>query len=175
METKTLFILCGEAFSGKSTLSREIAKHYDAKIVGRDEIYFATEKILALENTPDDDDDALWKTMWPMVLQGVKNHLLLGNFVVVDDNCLYLKQRDELRSIASETNTKVILIYLNTPAEIIKKRKEENKLTKNRHDVPSAWLEEDAQLFERPTEIERPVIYGPNTASEELLKQLYSE
>ena len=169
MANKTLFILCGEAFSGKSTLAKEIASKYGAKIVGRDEIYFATEKILALENTSEEDDSGLWDSMWPLVLQGVKNQLLLGNSVVVDDNCLYLNQRDKLRFIATKLNTKHILIYLNVSSEIIRKRKKDNKLNKTRHDVPSAWLEEDSKLFERPNESENPILYNQNRNIEELI------
>lgn len=166
---KTLFILCGEAFSGKSTLAKKISEKYGAKVVGRDEIYFATEKLLALENTPEQDDSNLWNSLWPLVVQGTKNQLLLENSVVIDDNCLYLKQRDELRSIAKETNAQTVLIYLDTSTETIKKRKEENKLTKIRHDVPSAWLKEDSQLFERPIKQENPIHYNPQVSLEEQL------
>ncbi len=170
MENKTIFILCGEAFSGKSTLAKKISDLYGVKIVGRDEVYFAIEKILALENTPEDDDDNLWKNMWPLVLQGTKNQLLLGNSVVVDDNCLYLSQRDELRSVAKQAGAKSLLIYLNIPAEILKNRKEENKISKNRHDVPSEWMEEDSNLFERPMETEKPIICTADTKIEELFE-----
>lgn len=169
MKTQTLFILCGEAFSGKSTLAKEIALRYEAKIVGRDEVYFAAEKILALENTPEEDDDFLWAGMWPLVLQGTKNQLLFGNSVVIDDNCLYLQQRNELRAIAENQGVKSILIYLNIPKEILKKRKEENKLHKNRHDVPSAWMEEDSKQFERPTESEKPILYTAHASLDELV------
>lgn len=169
MKIQTLFILSGEAFSGKSTLAKEIATYYEAKIIGRDEVYFATEKILALENTPEDDDDFLWKSLWPLILQGTKNQLLLGNSVVIDDNCLYLKQRDELRSVAKDMGIKVILVYLDIPSEILKKRKEENKLHKNRHDVPSSWMEEDSKFFERPTESEKPIVHTAHMLFNELV------
>ena len=172
MNTQKLYILCGEAFSGKSTLSKKIAEHFDAKIVGRDEIYFAMEKILALESTPDEDDISLWKNMWMLVLQGVKNQLLLGNSVVIDDNCLYLKQRDQLRSIAKEVGVRSTLIFLDIPTEILKDRKEQNKISKTRHDVPSAWLTEDSELFEKPTEVENPTIYKPNTSFDDFVNKL---
>jgi predicted kinase len=172
MEKQTLYILCGEAFSGKSTLSKKIAEHFDAKIIGRDEIYFAIEKILALESTPDEDDHLLWKSMWPLVLQGVKNQLLLGNSVVIDDNCLYLKQRDELRAIAKEIGIESLLIFLDVPTEVLKERKEQNKISKTRHDVPSAWLAEDSELFERPTEVENPIIYTPDTSLDYFMNDL---
>ena len=170
MERKILFILCGEAFAGKTTLSKRIADLFGAKIVGRDEIYFATEKILALENTPEEDDDMLWKNLWPLVIQGTRNHLSLGNSVVIDDNCLYLKQRDELRSVADQSGDKSMLIYLSTPTNILKERKAENKNSKSRHDVPSEWMDEDSNLFERPTELEKPVIYTPDMSFEDLSK-----
>ena len=49
MKEQIIFILCGEAFSGKSTTAKELASKYGAKIVGIDEVYFAAENILALE------------------------------------------------------------------------------------------------------------------------------
>ena len=159
-----LFILCGEAFSGKTTLSKEIARRYDAKIIGRDRIYFALEKMLALEETPNDDDDKLWsKDLWPVATQGIKNHLLLGRSVVVDDVCLRLWQRDELRDLATAADAGSVLIYLDVPGDILKQRKDRNKATKERHDVPSAWLADDAGVFERPTESEHPLVYTSDT------------
>lgn len=89
-----------------------------------------------------------------------------------DDNCLYLNQRDELRSIAESTGAEPVLIYFDISAEILKKRKEENKLTKSRHDVPSSWLENDAKKFERPTENESPVIYAENDKPDKLFEKL---
>jgi predicted kinase len=172
MKNQTLFILCGEAFSGKSTLAKQIAERYDAKIVGRDEIYFATEKILSLENTPDKDDDALWRNLWPLVLQGVKNQLLLGNSVVVDDNSLFFKQRDELRAIAQQVGIKSILIYLDVPSKVLKERKEQNKISQARHDVPSAWMDEDSGFFERPAKAEEPIIYTPDIGFDVFAKHI---
>jgi predicted kinase len=171
-ENQRLFILCGEAFSGKSTLAKKISESYGAKIIGRDEIYFALDDILALENTPDKDDSSLWNNLWPIAIRGVKNQLSLGNSVVFDDTCLHLRQREELRSIAKELGIISNFIYFDISAETLKKRREENKITKDRHDVPSGWLEEDAQLFERPTESENSVIYTENTTIDELLKKL---
>lgn len=172
MKKQTLFILCGEAFSGKSTLAKKIADHYKSKIIGRDEIYFATEKILTLENTPSEDDESLWNNLWPIVLQGAKNHLLLGNSVVIDDNCLYLKQRDELRKIAKEIGVKTILVHLDMPKELLKERKQQNKISKTRHDVPSSWMDEDSQLFERPEQSENPVVYTQDDIFEILTTKL---
>jgi predicted kinase len=167
-----LIILCGEAFSGKSTLSKKLAKHYKAKLFGRDEIYFSLENLLALEETPEDEDDFLWKGMWPLVIQGVRNHLSLGNSVVIDDNCFLFKQREEIRNIAREKNIKNILIYLDTPKEALFKRKEENKISKQRHDVPSSWMAEDAYIFERPTKDEPHIVFKPEDSLENLIEKI---
>jgi predicted kinase len=172
MNKPKLFILCGEAFSGKSTLAKEISKRYEAKIVGRDEIYFAVEKLLALEETPDEDDIDLWNQLLPLAIQGTKNQLLLGNSVVFDDNCLKLEQRDKLRSLAEELSIDNVLIFLDIPKEILRMRKEANKISKERHDVPSAWLDEDSESFERPTENENPIVYKEGTQLEDILNML---
>jgi predicted kinase len=174
MNNQKLFILCGEAFSGKSTLSKLISEKYNAKIIGRDEIYFSIEKILALENTPEKDDDSLWKNMWPLVLQGVKNQLLLGNSVIIDDNCFYKNHRDQLRAIASESGVKSVLIYMDIPTEILKERKEQNKISKTRHDVPSEWTTEDSNKFERPTDDENPIVYTQENTTDEIFKKIDS-
>lgn len=170
---KTLFILCGEAFSGKSTLSKEIARHYGAEVMGRDRIYFALEEMLALEDTPEDDDDKLWTNdLWPIAVQGAKNHLLLGKSVVFDDVCLQRWRRDELRTVATAAGARSVLIFLDVPAEVLKTRKDKNKETKERHEVPSSWLEKGAQELERPTEEEHPFIYGADADVDAWFKKL---
>lgn len=152
-----LFIMCGEAFSGKSTISKHISKKYGAQIIGRDSIYFSLEKHLALEGTPEEDDDMLWDSLWSVAVQGAKNQLLLGSSVVFDDVCLQKVRRDELKKVAEQSKAKYILIFLNISKEGLKRRKEENKKTKTRHDVPSAWMEADREDFERPTPDENPI------------------
>ena len=161
MNTKEtyLIILCGQAFSGKSTLSKKLSEFYNAKIIGRDAVYFTLEELLAFENTPDEDDPSLWKNLWPIAIQGIKNQLLTGTSVIFDDTCLFFSQREELRIIAEQAGIKSVLVYLDIPVEIRKARKEENKITKHRHDVPSGWLDNDEKKFERPTDIENPIIY----------------
>jgi predicted kinase len=172
MKQQILIILCGEAFSGKSTLAKRLAQYYEAKVVGRDAIYFAMNEILALEKTPEEDDAPLWKNMWPIVVQRVKNQLSVGNSVVVDDNNLYTQQRDELREVARKAQVETVLVYLDIPKEILNERKQRNKIEKTRHDVPSAWLLEDNQLFERPTDGEKPVNFAENMDFELLIEQL---
>jgi predicted kinase len=110
--------------------------------------------------------------MWPLVLQGVKNQLLLGNSVVIDDNCLYVKERDELRTVAKEVGVESILVFLDIPMEILKERKEQNKISKTRHDVPSAWFAEDSLFFERPTKVENPIIYKSDTSFDDFVNNL---
>jgi len=172
MNNAHLFILCGEAFSGKSTLSKTIAEKYNAKIIGRDSVYFVLNESLALEETPESDDPSLWSDLWPIAIQGVKNQLLLGNSVVFDDTVLFFKQREELRLIAEQCGVKCILIFLDISSKVRKARKEENKITKQRHDVPSAWLENDTKKMERPTEEELAIRYTEKNSIEDLLAEI---
>src|SRR5680860_1205908 len=168
----TLFILSGESFSGKSVLSKEIVKHYHAEIIGRDVVYRAIKDKLALEKTPEEDDRALWNNMWPIVVQGAKNLLLSGKSVVIDDTCLQLQKRNDLRSVTNITGAQVVLIYLDIPATILKDRKQKNKINKERHDVPSVWIEDGAKYFDRPTELENPIIYTFGQELKELFTQI---
>lgn len=168
-----LIILCGEAFSGKTTLSKSLAKKFEAKIIGRDKIYFALDKMLAFEDSPYDSEDNLWKNLlWPIMMQGIKNQLLLGNSVVVDDNCLFLDQRQQLRNVAGSMNVRNVLIYMNISAGMLKKRRQQNKKSKMRHDVPSSWLEKDFKKFQRPNKKENPIIFSDNDSTKDLFKKI---
>ncbi len=171
-QEQTLFILCGEAFSGKSTVAKQLAEKYGATILGSDKVYFAAESIFALEHTPNEDYGNLWKNLWTIVFQGVKNHLLLGNSVIVDDNCFRLRRRDELRALAHGMGVKTVLIYADTSMNVLLERKEKNKISKERHDVPSDWMVADSVKFERPTEAENAIIYTPEMAFEGLVEKL---
>ncbi|MDP1834156.1 MAG: ATP-binding protein [Candidatus Moranbacteria bacterium] len=174
-EKQRLIILCGEAFSGKTTLSKKLFESFGAEIVGRDRIYFTIEKILALESTPDEDDDSLWNNLWPVAVQGAKNQMLIGNSVVFDDNCLLFRQREDLRAVAKDIGVDFSLVYLDIPVEVLRERKARNKITRDRHDVPSGWLTEDAINFERPTEAENPIIYTENFPFDRLLDKIGRE
>ena len=149
-----------------------LSEKFGAKIIGRDVVYFALDKFLNLEQTPEKDEDNLWINLWPIALQGVKNQLLSGNNVIYDDNCLRLHQREELKKIAEESSANSVVIYLATSAETIKARKEENKITNERHDVPSSWILEEAKLFERPTEDENPIIFTEDMSEDDFLKKI---
>jgi predicted kinase len=172
MKNNYLFVMCGEAFSGKSTLSKMLSERYQAKNIGRDTIYFSLEKLFLFEETPDEDDPSLWGNLWPIAVQGAKNHLLAGNSVVFDDTCLFAKQREELRAMAESIDVKSVLIYINTSSEIRKARKAENKINKTRHDVPSGWLENDSAKFERPDQYENPIVYNETSSFEDLAGQI---
>ena len=169
---KTLFILCGEAFSGKSTLAKKLSKKFDAVIVGRDVAYFALDKILALEEAPEDLDDLIWKKLWPVAVIGARNHLLLGRSVVFDDTCIRRKERDDLRDMAKECGANCILLFLDTTQQTRKQRHEQNRISGHRHDVPSAWIRQDSEDFEKPGLDEEPVVVEENTEFEVLLKNL---
>ncbi len=171
-EPGKLFMLCGEAFSGKSSLSQKLSEAFNAHVVGRDMIYFSLKDSLALDSTPDEDDAELWNHFWSVAVQGISIHLSLGHSVVVDDNLLFRRQREELCKLGQKMESAVVLIYLNIPRPVLLSRKAQNQVTKERHDVPSAWLIEDANEFERPGEDENPIVVTEEMSWEEISERV---
>lgn len=168
----TLIILCGEAFSGKTFLARKLATTFGARIGGRDAVWQAIKAVCALDEMSDEVDDTLWSGLWTIAVVGARNNLGAGRSLIFDDNCFFLRQRDELRTVADKVGARSVLIYVDASAELIKQRKEENKVTKERHDIDSGWLAEDRKTFERPSATEDFIRYSPETNYEDLVNQI---
>ncbi len=80
--------------------------------------------------------------------------------------------RDRLQNIAVCQGAHSVIIYLNTPRDIIEQRRTSNELTNQRHHVTSETLREEITKFEVPEPCERAIEFTPGTDVSSWLEQL---
>jgi len=165
---KTLYIMCGVGFSGKSTLSKMIAEHLHATLVSQDGMFFEKEKELNLNV----DSEEQWKMLLGMCRDKIKEELGKGNSVVFDDTSLRFSHREKLRNIAKEADAESKVVFLDTPIEIQKQRQEHNKNTKERHDVKQEYLDQTIAELEVPTLDENVIVVKPGYDFDEVISRL---
>lgn len=162
-----LYIMCGLAFSGKSTLARKIAERTGAKLVAFDKLWVEKEK-----EQPIPKGDEGWKFIRKVGQEEVAKALKEGFSVIYDDNNPRLEHREELRHIAEREGAEAVVIYLNTSIETIREREIANRATGERHEVETVNFEKVAQDLEAPTSNENFLEFTPNTDINEFLQKL---
>src|SRR5437870_600297 len=104
-----LYIMCGLAFAGKSTLASKIAEKTGAKVIAFDKMWVEKEK----------DKTNKLKISWSFIRSEAKDKiretLEKGVSVVYDDNNPKYQHRQEIMEIAQELDLEAFVIYLNTP------------------------------------------------------------
>ncbi len=163
-----LYIMCGIGFAGKSVLAKKIAERLNIPLVSQDAIFFEKEKELNLN----EDDDKQWEMLLNMCKQRIKELMMSGKSVVFDNVNLMRKHRDELRELAKEAGGSSVVIYLDTPEEILNLRQDRNKISKERHDVKQEYLDDAKVQLEIPTQNENTYIYTPDTDFDNFIAQL---
>lgn len=112
-----LFILMGLSGSGKSTVSRFLAKHYNAVWISSDierqHRYFGREDMYSSEVTQE-----LFEYMTTQATR-----LLQANYPVIIDSCALRKnEREAFQQAADNNHCPVVLIFCRAPEDILKGR-----------------------------------------------------
>ena len=163
-----LYIFCGYPFSGKTTLSKQLAGRFDFARIDIDEVKWdQVGQIYDDDVTPEQ-----WKEIFDDYYARIKNALRSGKSVVNDNSNPSRKGRDLLRSFAKETGTDSFIIFVDTPIEIVKKRWQENKITKERFDVTDKTFNWALDEMEKPTEEENIIVANFGEGIENLIDKL---
>ena len=168
MKIPILYILVGVGFAGKSTLAKNVVERLDITLVSQDALFFEKKKELNLI----EDDDEMWRMLLNMCQQRIKELMTGGKSVVFDNVNLKRAHRDELRKIAKEANGKAVVIYLDTPEELLNKRQDRNKISRERHDVKQEYLDDAKRQFEIPTAKEDVYVFTPETDLDNFINKL---
>ena len=132
MNNQTLYIMCGLAFSGKSTLVKKIAEYTGSKLIAFDKLWVNKNK-----EHPVPKGAKGWKFIRKVSQGKITKALKSGFSVVYDENNIRFEHREELRNVAKKFGVTAVVVYLNTPLELIKEREAINKTTQQRHEVES--------------------------------------
>lgn len=159
-----LYIMCGVAFSGKSTLARKIVEQTGSKLIAFDKLWVQKDK----EN-PVPKGDKGWKFIRKIGQDEVAKALQNGNSVVYDDNNIRFEHREELRDVARRVGARTIVVYLNTPMEVIREREATNRITGERHEVEPENFQTVLEQLEAPTVNENVLEFTPSMDTEKFL------
>ncbi|MDP2651060.1 MAG: ATP-binding protein [bacterium] len=152
-----LYIMCGLAFSGKSTLAKAIAKHTGATLISQDAIWF--EK---LEEEKTTGNKPTYNAVLNISRRKICEALALGRSAVFDNTNAGFNHREEFRQIANECGAKSFVVYLNVSDEELLRRQNANRITKERHDPQEKDIQTVRDHFEAPTQDEKVLEFLPN-------------
>src|SRR3989344_2060474 len=151
-----LYIMCGLAFSGKSTLARKIAERTDSKLVAFDKLWVEQDKERSIPKGSEG-----WRYIRDLAKREILVSLQAGTSVVYDDNNPKKEHREELRGVAKNAGADAVVIYLDTSLDVIRAREKANRSSKDRHDVELENFEKVMQDLEVPTGDENALVFTP--------------
>jgi len=153
----TLYILCGLPFSGKSSLGKAIAAHTGSVVVSFDALYdeHAEELGRTLETL------GVWQAIRELAGERIGELLGRGVSVVYDNTNFRVEHREAIRAVAEGVGARAVLIYVDTPLEVIAARRAANARTRERGDIPDAALAYVRGVWQGPGESEGALVYRP--------------
>lgn len=162
-----LYIMCGLAFSGKSTLAQKMAEHIGCPIIAFDKLWTEKDREKSIPK-----DARGWRFIRRVAQERISRYLKVGTSVVYDDNNPKLEHRDELRRLAEGFGAKSVVVYLETPLTVVRAREKANKISQDRHEVEPKNFQKVLEDLEVPTKVERTLVFTPETDVEDFLEKL---
>ncbi len=163
----TVFLMCGLAFSGKTTLARHIVKEFGCAYLNLDDIN-DERGLWGGDGLPVDE----WETTHRIAVARMNARLDDGECVVVDDTSNLRWLRDRFRKAAEEASHDLVLVYVTAPLSEIRRRMTEAGETGERRGVAQVVFEEHVDSFEEPTDDEGAVVHRSGENIEALLREL---
>ncbi|HTS81016.1 MAG TPA: AAA family ATPase [Myxococcaceae bacterium] len=141
-----LLLLCGPAFSGKSTLAAHLAVRWRFRTVSLDAIN-ARRRLHGGDGIP----DAEWALTSVLARDEVRALLAVpGSRVVVDDTFCFRFLRNDFARVAAEAGRSSLLLVLATPVEEVRRRIAANARRPSRRGINAGLLERHLATFEWP-------------------------
>ena len=144
-----VYAMCGLAFSGKSTAARRVAEALRLRLISLDGIN-AERGLHGGEGL----SDARWEETSFVAMARMRQHLMDGQSVVVDDTFSHRFLRDRCRRVAATCGATMTVLFVDTPPEVIQSRRRENALTAARERINDQVFEHHAARFQFPQDDE---------------------
>jgi hypothetical protein len=157
---RTLVVICGLSFAGKSTLARAITERLGFVEVDVDEVGaglygLAVGDPAALDGL---DFDRIYDAADREIAR-----LLTSGVSVVDASRNFTRaERARARQLAEGANARVVTVFVDTPVGVARQRREDNRTSGSRRDITDDQFEEIVRVFQPPTEEERPLVFNVN-------------
>lgn len=151
-EGRTLYIITGFPFSGKTTFSKEFADKTGNKHFPLDE--FVQEYGVDIETISASEEQInLWRSE-----QDRRTREYLVHYSVNNDAINGTKsRRADLRKLAEKAGANVITVYIDTPLDVVTKRWQKNNESRERAIIFSNVFYQSIKAYEAPTDEEHIV------------------
>ncbi|MEH2122157.1 ATP-binding protein [Nostoc sp.] len=168
---KTLYLLCGLAFSGKSTLAKAIVDYLNYAYVSLDDINKERGLGFGGDGIPVEE----WENTHQIAIGILDNLMQLEQDIILDDTNCFRWLRDRFREVAKRHDYKSKVIYLNVPLEEIYIRMQMNEQTKKRQGIKKEIFAELIQNFQPPEVDENILLFNNESTIKDWLEtQLHS-
>lgn len=152
---KTLFVLCGLPYAGKSFIAQQILGQSDA-------IYISIDSIVMKRgfdwNTNKLPTSTQWREIFEESYEAVRDALELGKSVLYDSTNHTFASREALRVLATSAGADTCVIYVKVGADTVWKRWEDNQLSPSRSQISQELVQMTLDTFEEPTSTERTIV-----------------
>lgn len=165
-----LYIMCGLPYSGKSTIAKKIVEYTKAKLVSYDRIWARNRK---QGQTPDPNSIEEWKETIKASFDEIKSELQKGNSVIFDH--VNPKRTDRKLAIdlaKSVKGARALIIFVNTPAAVIEKRRIDNQNNLTRFNIAPDNMKKVYELWEPLDKEERAYEFLPGQDIGQFVKQM---
>ena len=165
----TLIAMCGLPFAGKSVLARSLSHELGIRLLSYDfEIYLPHRHLVP----PGSSVAAEYDFVQDIARRQIGALLAAGESLIYDDLLLERDDRRKLAAVAHHHRADLVLVYLDTPLEVIDQRQAENARTRTRHSVPEADMRLDASLLEPPDPAEQAISVQPGDDLTDVLTRI---
>lgn len=156
---RSLFILCGFPYSGKSNVANLLLQETEIKIVAIDSIFNAKGFDWNTNKLPTATE---WQEIFAESYEAVHDALKQGKNVLYDSTNHTVNSRDKLREVAASVGTSSYVIYVKTPTEVIWGRWRENQKAPSRPQISQDLVQATIDTFEEPDESENVITLQNN-------------
>lgn len=151
-----LYIFCGLPFSGKTTISKRLVETFHWRRIDLDEVKFD----LFGDGIKDEDiDQSGWDKVYQEMYLRIDGALKAGEDVIQDTGNFTKSERDVVREIGEKQGIGVITVFIDVPADVARKRLQENRESKKRFNVSDKAFEESVKEMEPPSNGEKHITY----------------
>ena len=153
----TLYLMCGLAFSGKTSF-------VDALVRERGCVSVSLDEINAERGLPPGGEGVApeqWERSSWIAVERLEALMRGGGDVVLDDTCCFRFLRDRFRELAERMGYRTVVVYMDTPVTEIRRRMAENERTKTRPGFRPEVFERHLAEFEAPGADEEVVVVAP--------------
>ena len=151
---KRLFMMCGIAFSGKTTVAKQLSQALSCAYVSLDDIN-AERGLHGGEGIAVEE----WERTHSIALQRMRNLMGRSQDLVLDDTNCFRWLRDRYRQSARENGYSAELIYLDVPLQVVQARIVENSVTASRRSIELNRFAEHVREFEVPHADEAATVF----------------